>query len=350
MALSPKPRHHGSKKHAPLDTCPWCMDAVMTPEKMSERLEKTRGKRFLVAILMASVAVILWSSVPIFAFYVFMAIALIGIGVAVHEAGHLWAALRGKVKVTEYAIGFGMPLWATTVRGVLFSLRLFPMGGFCKIIGMDGDTTICAKHRAEHFTKEQKLYTEASYLRQIWISLAGVTANFVTGWIAIAVSILGMVKDPTFEKVAMVPLYSFAAMAKGLVMTFQVTIEAIASVLSGGGAPAGTGSILSLPGQLSEISGEVTVPVWVLFMIALAAISLSLAVLNAMPMFPLDGSYTVTSLANWFRDIRAKRAGRERPGPLTGAQLMLYRVSTSIPVAVFVAVLIGKDVIRAFTG
>lgn len=61
--------------------------------------------------------------------------------VAVHELGHLWAARWFKMKVEEFAIGIG-PVLARLWRGrdgALYTIRVFPVGGFVRIAGMAPD-------------------------------------------------------------------------------------------------------------------------------------------------------------------------------------------------------------------
>jgi regulator of sigma E protease len=70
---------------------------------------------------------------------------ILGVVVFVHELGHFLAARRAGVFVEEFALGMGPKLFSfrgKTVRGddaTIFSLRLFPIGGFCKMRGQDDD-------------------------------------------------------------------------------------------------------------------------------------------------------------------------------------------------------------------
>ena len=56
--------------------------------------------------------------------------------IAPHEAGHFLFAKLFKVRVIEFAIGFGGRLWSTTRSGTLYALRAIPMGGYLKMGGM----------------------------------------------------------------------------------------------------------------------------------------------------------------------------------------------------------------------
>jgi len=61
--------------------------------------------------------------------------------IMVHEAGHFFAARACGIEVQEFAMGMGPALISrTSRRGTKFSLRLFPIGGFCQFYGEDEDT------------------------------------------------------------------------------------------------------------------------------------------------------------------------------------------------------------------
>ena len=55
-----------------------------------------------------------------------------------HELGHFIAARRMGVKVNEFAFGMGPAIWQKQGRETLYSIRLFPIGGFCAMEGEDG--------------------------------------------------------------------------------------------------------------------------------------------------------------------------------------------------------------------
>lgn len=56
-----------------------------------------------------------------------------------HEFGHYIAGRRAGIEVTEFAIGFGPKLVKWNRNGTEFSIRLLPLGGFCKFLGEDED-------------------------------------------------------------------------------------------------------------------------------------------------------------------------------------------------------------------
>lgn len=73
------------------------------------------------------------------ALYILAALAMFGIMITVHEAGHFFAARLLKIPVKEFAIGFGPKLlsWKSKKHETLFYLRAIPMGGYCAFYGED---------------------------------------------------------------------------------------------------------------------------------------------------------------------------------------------------------------------
>jgi regulator of sigma E protease len=66
-----------------------------------------------------------------------LGILIFSLIVLVHEAGHFVAARKCGVGVEEFALGMGPKLAGFHRGGTLYSLRLFPLGGFCKMVGED---------------------------------------------------------------------------------------------------------------------------------------------------------------------------------------------------------------------
>ena len=73
--------------------------------------------------------------------YILIAILILLVMITVHEFGHY---ITGKIfgfGIDEFAIGFGPKLFSKTKKdGEVFSLRAFPIGGFCAFRGEDSDS------------------------------------------------------------------------------------------------------------------------------------------------------------------------------------------------------------------
>ena len=65
------------------------------------------------------------------------AILVLCVLVVVHELGHFGAARLVGIKVMEFGVGMGPKLYSKEKNGILYSIRLFPIGGFCRFYGED---------------------------------------------------------------------------------------------------------------------------------------------------------------------------------------------------------------------
>jgi membrane-associated protease RseP (regulator of RpoE activity) len=56
--------------------------------------------------------------------------------IALHEYGHLVVARWARVKVSDFMVGFGPRVWGRKIGETEFGLRLIPLGGYIRMIGM----------------------------------------------------------------------------------------------------------------------------------------------------------------------------------------------------------------------
>lgn len=74
-------------------------------------------------------------------FYIFIALIALLVMITIHEFGHFIAGRKLGFKINEFAVGFGKVLWKTTTKdGIVVSLRLIPLGGYCAFDGEDADS------------------------------------------------------------------------------------------------------------------------------------------------------------------------------------------------------------------
>lgn len=66
-----------------------------------------------------------------------VAILIFGLIVLIHEGGHFFFARINGIVVEEFAIGMGPKIIGREFKGTLFSIRVLPFGGFCKVLGED---------------------------------------------------------------------------------------------------------------------------------------------------------------------------------------------------------------------
>ena len=100
-------------------------------------------------------------------------ILVLGITVFIHELGHFIFAKKAGIYVYEFSIGMGPKIFSKKRENdeTVYSLRLFPIGGFVQMAGeeVDIDENIPVEKRMQSKTWMQRLTT----------ILAGVTFNFI---------------------------------------------------------------------------------------------------------------------------------------------------------------------------
>ncbi len=107
--------------------------------------------------------------------YAILAILMFGLLIAVHEFGHFIIAKLSGVRVHEFAIGMGPLIWKHEGEETQYSLRLFPIGGFCAMEGEDEDSD------------DPGALGNQSVWKQILILVAGAGMNFLAGILIILV-------------------------------------------------------------------------------------------------------------------------------------------------------------------
>jgi len=114
------------------------------------------------------------------------AIGLFGIVILVHELGHFWAAKLTGIPVVEFAVGLGPKIFARRSKaGVLFTLRVFPIGGFCRFVGdgEDGEEDGLGHPRAYY---KEKIWKRAA------VSLSGPLMNYIAAFVFLMIIFMGI--------------------------------------------------------------------------------------------------------------------------------------------------------------
>jgi len=111
--------------------------------------------------------------------YIIIAIIAFGLLIAVHELGHFTAAKLLGVRVNEFAIGMGPKILKKQGKETLYSLRVFPFGGFC---AMDEDNEAV----------DSRSFTAQKRWRRVVILAAGGFANILAAFIIVIIIVSGM--------------------------------------------------------------------------------------------------------------------------------------------------------------
>jgi len=75
-------------------------------------------------------------------FSIIISLILIGVLVIVHEFGHFIAAKKSGILVEEFSIGMGTKIFSRQKGETEYSIRLLPLGGFCRMQGEGEDGTV----------------------------------------------------------------------------------------------------------------------------------------------------------------------------------------------------------------
>ena len=102
-----------------------------------------------------------------------------------HELGHFLLAKRNGIAVTEFSLGMGPRLLSKVIGETRYSLKLFPIGGSCMMVGEDEDDD------------SQGSFNRASVWARISVVAAGPIFNFILAFIfaMIITSVIGY--DPS---------------------------------------------------------------------------------------------------------------------------------------------------------
>ncbi len=109
--------------------------------------------------------------------YILLTILTLSLLILIHELGHFLTARSFNVSIREFAVGMGPKLLSkvSPKSGIVYSLRLFPIGGFVAMVGED-----------EESDDENALNNKPVWQRMV-ITAAGACMNLLLGFILMAV-------------------------------------------------------------------------------------------------------------------------------------------------------------------
>lgn len=112
-------------------------------------------------------------------------IALILIGVLlfeliifIHEFGHFITAKKSGIKVNEFSLGMGPKIFSFGKGETKYSLRVFPIGGFCAMEGEDEESP------------EPRAFNNAKVWKRMIVVIAGAVMNIILGFVLMFVVVV----------------------------------------------------------------------------------------------------------------------------------------------------------------
>lgn len=243
-------------------------------------------------------------------------IFLLGFLIIIHEGGHFIVAKFCKVKVNEFAIGFGKAIWQKQGKETKYSLRLIPLGGFCSMEGEDEESDA------------EGSFSRASVWKRMAIVVAGATVNILFGILVyfILVSTVGIqFLDPAKDTFLNRIYYG----AKGTGEFIATIFDSIKMLFTGGLKTDQMVGIVGISEVVVQTNGIIN------YLHLLAVISVSLGVTNLLPIPALDGGKILILLIEVFR---------RKPMKLeTEAKIQLIGFSILMALTIFVTY---NDILR----
>ena len=233
-------------------------------------------------------------------------IILLGFLVLIHEGGHFLVAKLFKVKVNEFAIGFGPTIFTKEKGETKYALRLIPLGGF---VNMEGE---------EERSQKEGSFSETSITKRIAIVAAGGLVNIIFGvllyYIISSITLNNMHTGLIDTKDFILSIFESIK----LLFTGNVTVNQMTGIV-------GISDIVVNTNGIAQ------------YLYIMALISASLGITNLLPLPPLDGGKIVIYL---IEGIRKKPMKEE-----TELKIQSLGFSLLIILAIFVTY---NDIIRIF--
>ena len=246
-------------------------------------------------------------------------IFLLGFLILIHEGGHFSIAKLCKVKVNEFAIGFGKIIWQKQGKETKYSLRMIPLGGFCSMEGEDEESDA------------QGSFSKANVWKRIAIVIAGATVNILFGILVyfLLISTVGIkFVDPAKDTILNRIYYGAQGTGRFIVTIF----DGIKTLFLGGLQTDQMVGIVGISEVVVNTNGIIN------YLHLLAVISVSLGVTNLLPIPALDGGKILILL---IEVIRRKPMKLE-----TEAKIQLLGFSILMALTIFVTY---NDILRIGT-
>ena len=121
--------------------------------------------------------------------YILLALVLLGLIVTVHEFGHYLVARLCGIGIVEFSVGFGPRLLGWERKGIKYSIRAVPLGGYCAFVGED------------EANDDPRAMNNQPVWKRFLTVLAGPTMNFVLAFIVCLALLMGFTWIETLPRV-----------------------------------------------------------------------------------------------------------------------------------------------------
>jgi len=183
---------------------------------------------------------------------------LIGLLIFAHEIGHYLAARATGIRVERVSFGIGSPLWSVRIGPTEYRISTLPLGGYV----LPADATYFAEPPG----------------KRLLFALGGPVANLAVTFVLMAIFNV-WVYGISIEAVLVAPV-------RQTIEAVELVVHALPAVLSGSATAIGPVGVLSEGGRFVGSSS-------LLALQFAAVMSVNLAILNLLPVPPLDGGRIV---------------------------------------------------------
>lgn len=223
----------------------------------------------------------------------FLVFVIVGFLIFVHELGHFAFGRLAGIPISRVSLGVGRALCSFRRGGTEYRVSMIPVGGY--VLPELGD-------RGQGFLR-------APVRARVLFTLGGPIANVVLAYALFCVESV-ISRGLTFDAAVVAPFYG---VGYGLAMI----VRALPTAFSSGSEVAGLVGVVAQGGNL--INGDA-----VLALRFTIVMSLNLAILNMLPMPPLDGGKCVLYALEWLHEA----AGRLHvPLNLAGLAVLLLFIA-----------------------
>lgn len=249
---------------------------------------------------------------------VLLTIILLGLIIFLHELGHFMTAKWFKMPVKEFSLGMGPKLISKKFGETVYSIRVFPLGGFVNISGMEekeiekdaiiveteeeinkileenDDAIIYTQEEIDeiNYDNENGFFTK-SPLQRFIVLIAGVAMNFLSAFIVLFFVVAAMTKiahDIGF-------LLQLKITWKLFLQIFYETLNGVKLLFTGHVAPKEMTGPVGLPKVVGQIYKSEGISV---MKNIFALLSVNIGIMNLLPIPALDGGRILFVIPEFF--------------------------------------------------
>lgn len=118
-------------------------------------------------------------------------VVIFGLLIFFHELGHFIVAKRLGIGVIEFAIGFGPKAVSRQIGETIYSLRVFPLGGFVRLVGEDPEEV-----------EEEGSFQKQPVWRRFAVIVSGPIMNFILAVLLFSLIYFAFIGVPVYQSTA----------------------------------------------------------------------------------------------------------------------------------------------------